>query len=145
MKEPSTDFDSAGIEGMIDVLCNCLVIFMLLAALVRIEASKTSETTLTDMNLSSISGLSGGQGDVARVTLSIRQGEDGPDLLLDDEPVPVHALEQKLEAYQGLVRIALRRDPQLSVGIEDQIIATCRRAGVEKVTLIVKSRGGSNE
>jgi len=144
MRTAETEFDSAGIEGMIDVLCNCLVIFMLLAALVRIDASKVSETSLSDMDLSSVSGLPAGGGAAASVTLSMKQTAEGLQILLDDETLPFEALEDRLKSFRGLVRIALRRDPKLPIGLEDEVIAACRRAGVEKVTLIVKAAGASN-
>lgn len=143
MNNQHLEFDSAGIEGMIDVLCGCLFIFMLLAALVRMDSDQASETPLLDMDLSTMMNLPAGRKNTASVTLSAMRANGGVEIFLDQEQIPLENLKERLAAYEGVAQVALRRDPKLSVKMEDKIIAACVNAGVQNVVLIVKRSGGA--
>lgn len=124
---------------ILDVLFICLGVFILLNFLAVYETSGLTEKPLSALDLSSFRSLPTGSGSDSKVTLSVDQKEGKVVVWMDERPVRLEDLEQELKKMDGLGQVALRRAKSITVETEDQIIAGCRRAGILRISFIVKS------
>ena len=132
-------FDSNGTEGMLDVILGCTLIFLLLTALVKVEAGNNREITLPEMNLSTSNKSAG---DVAKISkrtiLSLKWVQNKTEVWIDETKVTLTQLPTRLKALGPVAVVALRRDRNLPCRIEDSIITECRKAGIQRIAIMLK-------
>ncbi|WDE96638.1 biopolymer transporter ExbD [Lentisphaera profundi] len=134
-------FKSNGTEGMLDVILSCTLIFMLMSALVQVDSQSQQEVTLPDMELSQSKDQNqqGGDDSIGRVTISLKKSNQDLECFIDDKQVDYQSLESELKSMQDISHVALRREPGVSCGIEDQVILTCQELGIHQVAIVLKS------
>ena len=133
-------FKSNGSEGMLDVILSCLLMFMLMSALVRIDQGNgsTQEKTLQAMDLSSAKMNGEGEAETGRLTLSLKKEGETLVCYVEDEPFTLAQLPERLKQLQGVSYVALRRDADMNCGVEDLVILACRKAGIDQVAIVIK-------
>ena len=141
MKAPKPDFPENSTVG--DILFLLLASFVLVFMLANFDASNAQEKALPDVQLSKILGLPGGNTRHTAVAVTVIWEEHGNHrVLLDDKEFTLPAAEEELTRLGGLGKVSLRCDERVSVGVQNQVIAACQRAGIERVALVVKAEGG---
>jgi biopolymer transport protein ExbD len=130
-------FASAGTEGMLDVVLGCTLIFLLMSSLVRVGEAEHQERTLPAINLTKSNSKQPGTSRIKRNIITLRKTTGAPQVFFDDKPVSMDKLKLSLINLGGVGHIALRRDKDLSCGLEDKIILMCRDAGIERVAIII--------
>lgn len=138
--QPGATFDTVGTEGMLDVVLGCTLVFMLLTALVNIERGKAQEVALPPIDLTKATGQASGAQRTRRLAVSVGVSKGEPQIWIEERPVSLAELEQELRTAGGggLVQVALRRATDVPCGLEDAVILACRRAGIERVALVVR-------
>ena len=132
-------FNSNGTEGMLDVILGCTLIFLLLTALVKIEAGQGREVTLPEMDLSATkSDGKAGADQSKRTVLSLKWIDGAKQVWIDNEPVPDDQLFARLQALGSASVVALRRDRDLPCYVEDDVINQCRKAGISRIAIMLK-------
>ncbi len=138
-KPRKTPFNSNGTEGMLDVILGCTLIFLLLTALVKVEAGHTREVTLPEMDLSAMKTEPGvGTDRSKRTVVSLKWVNGKVDVWLNDEAVPREELAERLKALGPAAVVALRRDRDLPCRVEDAIINECQKAGIHRIAIMLK-------
>ncbi len=130
---------------MTDLLFICIFCFGLMFTVARFNVHEPQEKALPDVELSQLGNVSGGAN--ANSELSITMRKEGPDVqfFLNDELVARQDLADKLDKYAGCARVAIRRDSQITTGLEDEVIAACAASGIRSIALIVKQSGGTEQ
>ena len=124
---------------MLDVILGCTLIFLLLTALVKIEASHSREIALPEMELSEAAKeAAGGATESKKTVISIKEEEGQPKLWLDDREISHADLEAELTSLGPATIVALRRDRSLPCGIEDKVILACQNAGIQRIAIMLK-------
>ena len=138
-KQPRKLFNSNGTEGMLDVILGCTLIFLLLTALVKVEASNNREITLPEMDLSkSLNSGDEGASKSTKTIISLKQHNKTTQIWIDDHLVSADELSATLKNLGPATIVALRRDRNLSCGIEDKIILECQKAGIQRIAIMLK-------
>jgi biopolymer transport protein ExbD len=130
-------FDTMGVEGILDVILGCTLIFMLMTALARIEASNFKETSLPDVDLSKTNSSAKGSTAVSKNIISMKMRNGMPEIHLDQRMIDFDSLRQELGRIGSAGHVALRRDKDMPCGFEDKVIAECQNAGIARVSIIV--------
>jgi biopolymer transport protein ExbD len=140
-KLPSADsFDTNGTEGMLDVILGCTLIFILLSSLISADRGKSQEMTLPDIDLSKAEKLkSAGSESVKKTIISLKMDNGAPSIFLDNRKIDGEALKTELKKLSGIGHVALRRDQNLPCKWEDKIIMECRKAGINRVAIMVRA------
>ena len=132
-------FGRSGTEGMLDVILACILIFLLISCLIRVDLSEAQEKVLPAVNLSKLSRKIIGTTKVKKNTITLKSnGNSAPDIFLDDKAVSVVELKKYLQNSNGINHISLRRDNEISCKWEDQIIMLCREAGISRVGIVIR-------
>ncbi|RMD77509.1 MAG: hypothetical protein D6820_11460 [Lentisphaerae bacterium] len=138
MKTPQ--FEANGVEGMLDVVLGCTLIFLLLTAMVQVNPPRQQEMSLPPIQLSHTNKtIAPGVTSSNAVTLSIRaDSEHGPQYWLNDEKISASALPARLRKLGSVAHLNLRRDPSLPCSLEDQVILACHEAGISQIAIIIQ-------
>ena len=140
MKASKPDFAENSTIG--DMLFLLLASFVLVFMLANFDAHDAQEKALPDVQLSKIMGLPGGQNRHASVAVTVAWEEGGgPKVLVDEMEVTVEGAEAALAKLGGIGKVSLRCDERVPVGVQNQVIAACQRAGIERVALVVRVEG----
>jgi len=132
-------FNANGTEGMLDVILGCTLIFLLLTALVKIEASHSREIALPEMELSEAAKeAAGGATESTKTVISIKEEQGESRLWLDDREISQANLEAELSKLGPATIVALRRDRNLPCGVEDSVILACQKAGIQRIAIMLK-------
>lgn len=123
-----------------DISFICLGAFLMLFFTAVFEVTESNETPLPSLSLTSTKLMHSGMADPKAITLSVQNSNGKEALFLNSDPVMADELEHRLKAYGGLVSIHLRTDESLTVSAQNKILATCERAGVSSVSLVVKNQ-----
>lgn len=139
MLQQKRTFSANGSEGMLDVILGCTLIFLLLTALVKIEASHSREIALPEMELSEAAKKAAdGATESKKTVISIKEEQGEPRLWLDDREISQADLQAELEKLGPATVVALRRDRNLSCGAEDAVILACQEAGIQRIAIMLK-------
>lgn len=140
-KLPLADsFDTNGTEGMLDVILGCTLIFILLSSLISADRGKSQEMTLPDIDLSKAEkSQKAGAETVKKTVISLKMENGSPAIFLDNKKVSNEALKRELGKLRGVGHVALRRDQGLPCKWEDKIIMECRKAGINRVAIMVRA------
>lgn len=132
-------FDTNGTEGMLDVILGCTLIFILMTALIQAEKGKSQEVTLPDIDLSKNTSTKTGAQSVKKTVISLKMENGNPAVYLDNRKISNAELDNELTRLRGVGHVALRRDRNLPCKWEDDVIMKCRKAGVNRVAIMVKA------
>ncbi len=134
-------FKANGTEGMLDVVLGCTLIFLLLTALVKVDAGKSQEIALPDMDLTRAStDAKGGASNIKRTIISLKRENEQTKIWIDKREVPQAELTAELQKLGPSAQVALRRDQDLPCRIEDDIILACQEAGIQRVAIMIQEK-----
>lgn len=139
-KQTSSSFDTSGTEGMLDVILGCTLIFILLTALIQVDSGKSQEMALPDIDLTKSQQKSAGASSVQKTIISLKLGDKEPKVFIDNREVSMPELATELKKLSGIGHIALRRDKKIACEWEDKIILLCRKAGINRVAIMVAAK-----
>ena len=139
-EDVAASFDTSGTEGMLDVILACTLIFILLTALVRADSGKSQEITLPPIDLTKARHKAGGASTVKKTVVSLKMTNNKPKIFLNNKEISFDDLKRELSKISGIGQVALRRDKTLPCEWEDKIILECRKAGIDRVAIIVASK-----
>ena len=141
MKRPAR-FEGAGLEGMLDVMLGCMLIFLLMAGLVNFEQGVAQEVTLPSIELSKLPVGGSGAMNTRRIAVSLAMEGGEPTVWIEEERVPLARLQSRLaERGDGVVHVALRRATDVPCSVEDEVMIACRDAGIRQVAIVVETLG----
>ena len=134
-------FDTNGIEGMLDVILGCTLIFMLMTALVQTGTAGGRETSLPPVDLSTTGPMTSGEDSTRKVTVTASYEDNALKTWIEDEEITAETLQERLAALSnaGPIQVALRRAGDLPCSVEDRLIVACTRAGVRSLSIVVRS------
>ncbi|MBT3380823.1 MAG: hypothetical protein HN742_14335 [Lentisphaerae bacterium] len=134
-------FSGNGVEGMLDVVLGCTLVFMLMTGLVNVEQGTGQEVTLPKIDLSKAQGGGNGATETRRTTVSLAMEGGTPAAWIGKDRVALPDLPALLaERGKGGVHVGLRRAIDVPCGIEDQVMIACRDAGVQQMAIIVEAQ-----
>ena len=134
-------FDARNTDGLLDIIFVCTLIFILLSALVQVETGKgqeLNEIALPEIALSKTQGNQAGSQGLQRVRLSIKGNLKANQVWIDDEESSLKTLKEDLHKKGAITSIALRREKDVTCGLEDQVIMICQRAGIQNLSIVVR-------
>ena len=138
-------FKNSGTEGMLDVILACLLIFMLFSALAKndnsAESSKAqtpSEVSLPPMDLSKSEKQQQGHSQSEALNISLKLNQNKLIIYLDDKAMNLAQFKEELLQLKTIAQVNLRRDRDIPISFEDDVILACQAAGIHQVSIVME-------
>lgn len=138
-------FKNSGTEGMLDVILACLLIFMLFSALAKNETATDSaqsqtpsEVSLPPIDLSKSEKQQQGHSQNEALNISLKFKQDKLIIFIDDKAMSLAQFKEELLQLKSIAQVNLRRDRDLPISFEDDVILACQAAGIHQVSIVME-------
>lgn len=123
-----------------DLLFNVIGFLILLIALSNFEDKMDSnEKVLQQLKLSEQKNLTGAKHSEAKIIINVFKEGGDTKIEIDGKGYTLETLQQYLKTFGATADVALRCAEDVLVGFHDNVLAACKRAGIENIEQIVKT------
>ena len=130
--------NSNSAEGLLDVILALTLIFMLISSLANDPGSKKrQELQLPDIKLSKEKMNGEELGRSFKHTLSMSLQNDELKYFLNEKQLNFTALKKEIQKH-SILRVALRRDKDLTCAAVDKVIAMLRNENVIEIAFVIE-------